>query len=50
MSTEKEKKKKREKFQIIFISPEALVVGMEWRSILATDVYQSCLIAFVKDN
>ena len=50
MSTEKEKIKKKAEFQIIFISPEALVVGMEWRRVLATDVYQSCLIAFVKDN
>ena len=35
---------------MIFISPEALVGGMEWRSMLVTDVYQSCLIAFVVDE
>ena len=49
MSTEKEKLKNAE-FQIIFISPEALVGGMEWRSMLATNVYQSRLIAFVVDE
>ena len=32
-------------YQIILISPEALVGGMEWRSMLATD-----LVAFVIDE
>ena len=49
MTTEKDKFKNVE-FQMIFISPEALVGGMEWRSMLATDVYQSCLIAFAVDE
>ena len=34
-------------YQIILISPEALVGGMEWRSMLATDLYLKNLVAFV---
>ena len=39
-----------EEYQIIFISPEALVGGMEWRSMLATDIYSKNLVAFVIDE
>ena len=34
-------------YQIVFISPEALIGGMEWRSMLATDHYVENLIALV---
>ena len=37
-------------YQIILISPEALVGGMEWRSMLATDLYLKNLVAFVIDT
>ena len=50
ISTERKKNFNNAEFQIIFISPEALVVGMKWRSMLVTDVYQSCLIVFVVDE
>ena len=36
--------------QIVFISPEALIGGMEWRSMLATDHYVEHFIALVIDE
>ncbi len=41
---------KNGEYQIVFISPEALVGGMEWRSMLATDIYANNLVAFVIDE
>ena len=36
--------------QVIFISPEALFSGTEWKRLLCTDVYRQNLVAFVVDE
>lgn len=41
---------KNGEYQIIFMSPEALICNMEWRSMLSTHIYQENLIAFVIDE
>ena len=41
---------KQTEYQIVFISPEALIGGMEWRSMLATDHYVEHFIALVIDE
>lgn len=37
-------------YQIIFISPEALLSGTEWKRLLCTDVYRESLAAFIIDE
>ena len=37
-------------FQMIFISPESLFCGTQWRRLLCTDVYRKNLVAFVIDE
>lgn len=38
------------RYQIIFVSPEALFRGTEMRSIICTDIYRENLVAFVVDE
>ena len=40
---------KNGEFQIIYISPEALIL-LKWRNILSTRVYRDNLVAFVVDE
>lgn len=37
-------------YQVIFISPESLFCGTEWRRLLSTDTYRKYLAAFVIDE
>ena len=41
---------KKGNYQIIFISPEALFVSIEWRNVLSSDVFQNNLVGFVVDE
>lgn len=41
---------KKGEYQIIFISPEALLATVEWRNMLSTDTYRENLMAFVIDE
>ena len=41
---------KKGNFQIVLISPEALFVSTEWRSMLASNVYRDNLVGFVVDE
>ncbi len=38
------------KVQVIFVSPETLFCGTQWRRLLCTDLYRANLIAFVVDE
>ena len=38
------------KYQLVFISPEALFGSLEWRRMLSTDIYMKNLVAFVVDE
>ena len=49
MSAEHKKAIKNGEFQVLFISPEALL-SLEWRSMLSTKVYKENLMAFVVDE
>lgn len=40
---------KNGEFQIVFISPEALI-SMDWRNMLCSNIYRQNLIAFVIDE
>ena len=37
-------------YQIIFISPELLLVNLTWRDMIRTHTYMSNLVAFVVDE
>ena len=37
-------------YQLVFFSPEALFATLEWRRMLASDLYRSHLVAFVIDE
>ena len=41
---------KRGVYQIVFVSPEALFLGIEWRSMLSTSVYHLHLVGFIIDE
>lgn len=48
-NTKKQTAIRNGEFQIVYISPEALVL-LKWRNILSTRVYQENLVAFVVDE
>ena len=50
ISTTVKQSVKNGEYQLIFISPEALICCMEWRSMLSTKIYQNNLVAFVIDE
>ena len=50
ISTTVKQSVKHGEYQLIFISPEALICCMEWRSMLSTKIYQKNLVAFVIDE
>ena len=41
---------KKGEYQIIFVSPEALFLSVEWRSMLSSDLYRSNLVGFIIDE
>ena len=38
------------KYQLVYISPEALLCGVRWREMFHTPIYQKKLVAFVVDE
>lgn len=37
-------------YQLVFFSPEALFVSLEWRRILSSDIYRANLVGFIIDE
>ena len=38
------------KVQLLYISPESLLINSEWREMLQSDIYREKLVAFVVDK
>lgn len=38
------------KYELVFLSPEALLKNMTWRGMLESEMYQENLVAFVVDE
>jgi len=38
------------RYQVVFLSPEALLTDRYWREVLQSQTYQSNLVAFVVDE
>ena len=38
------------KVQLLYVSPESLLINSEWREMFQSDIYQETLVAFVVDE